>query len=270
MDFIRIAPESVARIKGNPQVRLDAGDDTFVDYLSFNQKVAPFDKLEVRQAFSQAFDRDGLVSAIYAGLAEPGHGPLARGFGSYYQPLDTVAAQKYDPTAAKASLQKGGYDTGSTIRFDTFTDAPFDKEADVLAQALTSIGVKTSLRKADFTSFATVFYDQRKYTIGNSQWNGSVDPDEVLTNLYGPEDGTTSNSTNAVDPEMAKLIAAGRATTDPAKRAEIYQAAGQRAAEQCYYAFLCFPKVLAGLSSKVQGYHSRIGGGWPIDECWFA
>jgi peptide/nickel transport system substrate-binding protein len=270
MDFIRIAPESVAAIKGNPQVRLDAANDTFVDYLSFNQKVAPFDKLEVRQAFSQAIDRAGLVNAIYTGLAEPGHGPLASGFGSYYEALDDVAAQKYDLTAAKASLQAGGYDTGSTIRFDTFTDAPFDKEADVIQQALVAIGVKSELRKQDFTSFATLFYDQRNYTIGNSQWNGSVDPDEVLTNLYGPEDGTTSNSTSAVDPEMTKLIAAGRTELDPAKRAEIYHQAGRRAAEQAHYAFICYPKVLAGLSTKVQGYQSRIGGGWPIDECWFA
>ncbi|HEY2673185.1 MAG TPA: ABC transporter substrate-binding protein [Rugosimonospora sp.] len=270
MDFIRIAPESVASIKGNPQVRLDAADDTFVDYLSFNQKVAPFDKLEVRQAFSQAIDRAGLVNAIYAGLAEAGHGPLATGFGSFYQPLTDVAAQKYDVAAAKASLAAGGYDKSSTIRFDSFTDAPFDKEADVIQQALSSIGVKTSLSKTDFTTFATLFYDQRKYTIGNSQWNGSVDPDEVLTNLYGPEDGTTSNSTSAIDPQMTQLIAAGRTTSDPGKRAEIYQEAGRRAAEQAYYAFICYPKVLAGLSTKVQGYKSRIGGGWPIDECWFA
>jgi peptide/nickel transport system substrate-binding protein len=270
MDFIRIAPESVAAIKGNPRVRFDAADDTFVDYLSFNQKVAPFDKLEVRQAFSQAIDRAGLVNAIYHGLAEPGHGPLASGFGPYFAALDDVAAQKYDLAAAKASLRAGGYDTSSTIRFDSFTDAPFDREADVIQQALVAIGVKSELRKADFTTFATLFYDQRNYTIGNSQWNGSIDPDEVLTKLFGPEDGTTSNSTSAVDPEMAKLIAAGRATTDPAKRADIYHEAGRRAAEQAYYAFICYPKVLAGLSTKVQGYHSRIGGGWPIDECWFA
>jgi peptide/nickel transport system substrate-binding protein len=91
----------------------------------------------------------------------------------------------------------------------------------------------------------------------------------VLTNLYGPEDGTTSNSTNAVDPVMAQLITAGRSTTDVAKRADIYHQASQRAAEQAYYAFLSFPKVLAGLSTKVQGYKSTIGGGWPIDVCWF-
>jgi ABC-type transport system substrate-binding protein len=270
MDFIRVGPDSVASLKGNPGVRVDAADDTFVDYLSFNQKVAPFDKLEVRQAFSQAIDRAGLVNAIYHGLAEEGHGPLAPGFGSYYQSESGVAAQKFDTSAAKASLAAGGYDTSKTITFNSFTDVPFAAEAQVIQQSLSSIGVKTKLTTTDFTSFATVFYDQRSYTIGNSQWNGSVDPDEVLTNLYGPEDGTTSNSTNAVDPVMAKLIQAGRSTTDVAKRAEIYHEAGQRAADQAYYAFLCFPKVLAGLSTKVQGYTSTIGGGWPIDVCWFS
>ncbi|MGX7678579.1 ABC transporter substrate-binding protein [Jatrophihabitans sp. DSM 45814] len=270
MDFVRIGPDSIASLKGNSQVRVDAANDTFVDYLSFNQKVAPFDKLEVRQAFSQAIDRSGLVNAIYHGTAEVGHGPFAPGFNSYYQSLDTVAAQKYDVNAAKASLASSGYDTSGTITFNSFTDVPFAAEAEVIQQALTSIGVKTNLRTTDFTSFATLFYDQRTYTIGNSQWNGSVDPDEVLTNLYGPEDGTTSNSTNAVDPQMTKLITAGRETTDPSKRAEIYQEAGQRAAEQAYYAFLCFPQVLAGLSTKVQGYKSTIGGGWPIDVCWFS
>lgn len=269
MDFVRVGPDSVASLKNNSNVRVDAADDTFVDYLSFNQKVAPFDKLEVRQAFSEAIDRAGLVNAIYHGLAEEAHSPLAPGFAQFYASDATVVAQKYDATAAKASLAAGGYDTGSKITFNSFTDVPFAAEAQVIQQALSSIGVNTNLRTQDFTSFATLFYDQRTYTIGNSQWNGSVDPDEVLTNLYGPEDGTTSNSTNAVDPVMAQLITAGRSTTDVAKRADIYHQASQRAAEQAYYAFLSFPKVLAGLSTKVQGYKSTIGGGWPIDVCWF-
>jgi peptide/nickel transport system substrate-binding protein len=270
MDFIRVGPDSVATLKGNSQVRVDKADDTFVDYLSFNHNIAPFDKLEVRQAFSQAIDRAGLVNAIYHGTAEVAHGPLAPGFADYYKSYEDVTAQKFDVAAAKASLAAGGYDTSSTITFDSFTDVPFAAEAEVVQQALKAIGVNSKLRTADFASFATNFYDKRTYTIGNSQWNGSVDPDEVLTNLYGPEDGTTSNSTNAVDPQMTKLMDAGRSTTDPAKRAEIYQEAGQRAADQAYYAYLCFPQVLAGLSTKVQGYKSTIGGGWPIDVCWFA
>jgi peptide/nickel transport system substrate-binding protein len=270
MDFVRIGPDSVATLKGNPQVRVDKADDTFVDYLSFNQSIKPFDSLEVRQAFSQAIDRDGLVNAIYHGTAEVAHGPLAPGFANFYQSYDDVAAQSYHVDAAKASLAAGSYDTSSTIPFDSFTDVPFAAEAEVILQALKTIGVNSTLRTTDFASFATAFYDKRTYTIGNSQWNGSVDPDEVLTNLYGPEDGTTSNSTNAVDPQMTKLMTAGRSSTETAKRAEIYHEAGQRAAEQAYYAFLCFPQVLAGLSTKVQGYKSTIGGGWPIDVCWFA
>lgn len=270
LQFIRIAPESIASIKGNQQVRLDAANDTFVDYLSFNQKVPPFDKLEVRQAFSEAIDRAGLVKAIYYGTAVVGHGPLAKGFGPYYSALDNVAVEQYDLSGAKAALKAGGYDTSSSIIFDTFTDVPFAQEAQVIQQALAQVGIKSTLRTTDFPTFATRFYDQRNYTIGNTQWNGSVDPDEVLFNLYGPEDGTTSNSTNAVDPQMTKLIAAGRATTDVAKRTEIYHEASVRAAEQAYYAFLCYPQVLAALSSTVQGYKSRIGGGWPLDVCWFA
>jgi peptide/nickel transport system substrate-binding protein len=267
-DFIIATPESVDRVKSNPQITLVPTDANAVGYLVFNQKRAPFDKLEVRQAFSNAVDRDGIVNAIYHGAAKAAHGPLSPGFGPFYTDLSDVTAQQFDLEAGKKALASAGFDMASTVNFESFTETPWQQQADVMQQSLTSMGVKTKLHKADLASFASAVFDQRNYTIANCEWNTAVDPDETMTPMLGPGEGY--NPTGLNDPKLAKLIDEGRHTYDQDKRVEIYHEASRHAAEQAYYAYTVHPQRMLAFSSRVQGFEHRNGTVYPVDECWFA
>ena len=73
---------------------------TEVDYLAFNEKKAPFSDVHVRQAISDAIDRNALVNAVLFGNGKPANSLLMPGL-PYY---DGTGGESYDLAAAKKAL----------------------------------------------------------------------------------------------------------------------------------------------------------------------
>ena len=107
---------------------------------------------------------------------------------SYFRDNSDIPYQTYDPERAIALLEEVGYDFDQEIRFDTFTERPWGLVGDALVAQLTEIGVKLSVQKPDFNTFAAYFYDTKDYWLGNSSWTGGgVD--------LGSPDGTGGDGT---------------------------------------------------------------------------
>ena len=80
-------------------------------YLFFDVNTAPWDKLEVRQAFSMAVDREGIVKALLAPLGLPAYSFLMPGFPDANQE-GLKSIQAYNPDMAKQKLASAGYPNG--------------------------------------------------------------------------------------------------------------------------------------------------------------
>jgi peptide/nickel transport system substrate-binding protein/oligopeptide transport system substrate-binding protein len=77
-------------------------------YLFFDVSKEPFDKLEVRQAFSHAIDRDAIKQQILGPAGIPAYSWLAPGFpAANGEALASI--QNFDPAKAKELLAAGGY-----------------------------------------------------------------------------------------------------------------------------------------------------------------
>mgnify|MGYP002382387840 CR=1 FL=1 len=75
---------------------------------------APFDKLEVRQAFSHAIDRDAIQEKILGPAGRPAYSWLAPGFpAANSEGLSGI--QNYDPAKAKELLAAAGYADPTTF-----------------------------------------------------------------------------------------------------------------------------------------------------------
>jgi ABC-type transport system substrate-binding protein len=83
-------------------------------YLFFDVTKAPFDKLEVRQAFSHAIDRDAIKQQILGPAGIPAYSWLAPGFpaanGETLAPI-----QGFDPAKAKELMAAAGYSDAATF-----------------------------------------------------------------------------------------------------------------------------------------------------------
>ncbi len=80
-------------------------------YIFFDQSQAPFDNLQVRQAWSHAIDRDALKSAILGPAGIPAYSWLAPGFPAS-QTEEIKDVQGFDPELARSLLAEAGYPDG--------------------------------------------------------------------------------------------------------------------------------------------------------------
>jgi ABC-type transport system substrate-binding protein len=83
-------------------------------YLFFDVTKAPFDQIEVRQAFSHAIDRDAIKQQILGPGGTPAYSWLAPGFpAANSEELSTI--QNFDPALAKELLASAGFDDPTTF-----------------------------------------------------------------------------------------------------------------------------------------------------------
>jgi ABC-type transport system substrate-binding protein len=97
-----------------PEQIFSSVGDFRTHYLFFDVTKAPFDKLEVRQAFSHAIDRDAIKQQILGPAGIPAYSWLAPGFpaanGEALAPI-----QGFDPAKAKELLAAGGFADPATF-----------------------------------------------------------------------------------------------------------------------------------------------------------
>ena len=83
-------------------------------YLFFDVTTAPFDSLEVRQAFSHAIDRDAIKQQILGPAGVPAYSWLAPGFpAANGEELSEI--QNFDPDLAKELLASAGFADGASF-----------------------------------------------------------------------------------------------------------------------------------------------------------
>jgi oligopeptide transport system substrate-binding protein len=168
------------------------------DLLFFNNKMAPFDKPAVRQAFAYATDKATLVNAIFKGAAVAAPTIIPPGMPGYqvgYQGLP------YDKNKALAALESA-YPDVSKVPSITFT-YPSSQISSLEAQALqqmwqTALGIHVNLLSVELNAYNTETTN-RQVQFGFTQWTADFpDPYDwlalnLLSNAAG-NDGSWSNA----------------------------------------------------------------------------
>jgi peptide/nickel transport system substrate-binding protein len=134
-------------------------------YFFMNTKVAPFNKLQVRQAVNYAINRDTLV-AIYGGLARPTENILPPTYPSY------VKHSLYRHDLAKARrLIKAAHATGVHVLVWTHDRGLDQKATEYLVKVLNSIGLKAKQHIViSAVYWATVGNEATNAQIGFADW----------------------------------------------------------------------------------------------------
>ncbi len=100
-----VEPQDVPTIEGDANLQIEERPAFNVAYVTINHKVAPFDKLEVRQAVAYGLDRQSVVDNFYGGRGEVAKEFMPPSLEGY---ADDVMEYPYDPAKAKELLQKAG------------------------------------------------------------------------------------------------------------------------------------------------------------------
>ncbi|GIJ45152.1 peptide ABC transporter [Virgisporangium aliadipatigenens] len=198
----------------------------------FNQTHAPFDDERVRRAFRDAVDLDAVLNGVYRGTATRAWSIVSPASPFY----DATLAKSYgnNPSGANALLDQAGWSQkdgdgfrtrdGKRLTVRIVLSAPFVRDRrDVLAQAVQaavkqSAGIDLQVRIVDQGTANDAIAKGEFELFDNSR--ADTDAGAALS-LILPK-GAPINRHGYTTPELETLVAQGAATTDPAKRKEIY------------------------------------------------
>ena len=144
----------------NPEYTVTDGQSTTKELLAFNDRVAPFDNVQVRKAVARAIDDQKLLSSIWGD-----YGTL---IGSMVPPtdpwyVDLTGVDAYDPESAKALLAEAGFPDGFTFTLDTPDYDPHPIVAEFIKSELAKIGVTVNINIITANEWYTKVYQAHDF-----------------------------------------------------------------------------------------------------------
>jgi peptide/nickel transport system substrate-binding protein len=164
-DFHAIPVDRLAEVqqKYGDQLKIYTPANTY--YFFMNTRLAPFDKLAVRQAVNYAIDRNALVR-LYGGLATPTENILPPTYPQYQK----HTLYPHDLAKAKQLIQQAGA-TGTHVTVWGRNAETSKKPVEYLADVLNKIGLKADVKIIDAAIYWTTVGNQKtKAEIGFADW----------------------------------------------------------------------------------------------------
>lgn len=258
LDFAVIAPANLSALEGSDAVKIVTSPYIGFYHLSFNYQHPLFKDKRVRQALVTAIDRPGIIKTVMLGKAQPGVTPFPPifkwAFDSSLQPIP------YDPNRAKQMLAELGWTPGPdgilqkdgqkfSFTLDADTADPARQQSAVIAQQnFKAIGVDATLRLRPFAAYVPDLVG-KKYEAHVGFWVLPPDPD--FTNYYST--GAGFNTINYSNPEIDRLIAEGRATSDVDQRKKAYFQMQKIMLDDVPGAVLFYPQDIQAMNKKLSG-----------------
>lgn len=216
----------------------------FILLLNVTSK-GPVSDVAVRRAVAFGVDREGLNQSVFHGLNKVAWSPLMRPtFG--YDPT-TEKIYSFAPARAKQILDEAGWTVGPdglrekagqklVIDFPII-GRPRDKAmAESIQASLRDVGIDVKVTPLERAAFRDVV-KQNRYD-ANFMWFSYGDPD-VLRTIFHSANVNAFNRARYQVPEVDRMLEGAAATTDTAKRMQLYAAIQHRVLAEA----VCVPLV---------------------------
>jgi peptide/nickel transport system substrate-binding protein len=203
---------------------------------------------KVRRAFEMSLDRDSLNTVVFRGQFSPACSPI-----SPASPLSSDAAQacpKHDPAAAKQLLASAGVTTPVKASLVIANTPESRRLGEAIQAQVKDGGFELELVPTEFSASLDQT-DAGKYQLFQIGWSGRVDPDGNIANFLRTLGSQNINGYS--NPEVDALIDQARATSDLAKRRDLYGQMVTKMHEDAALIYLYRQKNLTGVSKKVVG-----------------
>jgi len=160
IQFTYIDANDVSTFSNDAAFRLIEGDSFVVNYIGFNQEVALWQDLRIRQAFMHAINREAIIQSLYGGAARPAHCVYVA---DHLLPED-LNPYPYDPEKARQLLAEAGWDSingAKPIPILTYYNSPLATNVLAAIQAmLAQVGINIVPRAVDVPTYNATVYKQ--------------------------------------------------------------------------------------------------------------
>lgn len=205
---------------------LVTGVDLCTNYVVFDTTRPPFDDVNVRKAFSMAFDRQRYIDVLYRGLALPAEGIYPPGLPGFSYDLEGLP---YDPAQARELLRQSKYGGPEGLPEIVYTNAGIGSYVGSNVAALAemweqNLGVTIKVENIDYNFYYEQVFSGNHGQIFDGGWCADYpDPENFADVLF--HSGSSQNHGDYSNPELDTLLEAARIERDVTKRIEMYQQA---------------------------------------------
>jgi oligopeptide transport system substrate-binding protein len=205
---------------------LRTGVSLCTSYVVFDTTQPPFDDVNVRKAFSMAFNRQQYIDVVMNGHALPAQGLYPPGLPGFNIALQGLP---YDPSQARELLKQSKY--GANLPPITYTDSGIGSSigADVAALAdmwKKNLGVTITVENLEPNYYYDQIYAHNHGQLFSGGWCADYpDPENFADVLF--HSGSNQNNGGYSNPKLDTLLEAARTEQDVTKRIEMYQQAEQ-------------------------------------------
>jgi len=224
-------------------------------YVVFDTTRPPFDDVNVRKAFSMAFDRQKYIEVVLGGHALPALGPYPPGLPGFNS---TLKGLPYDPAQARQLLTQSKYGRPnglppivfSNIGIGSYVGGDVAAMAEMWEQNL-SVTITVENLEPDY------YYDQIYLGNHGQLFSGGwcadyPDPENFADVLF--HTGSSQNNGGYSNPQLDALLEAARVEQDVVKRIGMYQQAEQILVEDAAALFTTYSLSYQLVKPYVKGY----------------
>ena len=257
-------PADIEPLKKDPKLKMPDQAGFNLGYIAYNvmdkikgsNDANPMAQLKVRQALDMAVDKKKIIESVYQGAGQLAVNAMPPTQWSY----DTsIKDAPFDPEKAKQLLKEAGIKEGTEITLWAMpVQRPYNPNAKLMAEMLQSDWAKIGI-KAKIVSYEWGEYikrskggEQGAMLIGWSGDNG--DPDNWLGTLYGCDAMDGNNFSKWCYKPYDDLIKQAKATSDQAKRTELYKQAQHILKEQVPITPIAHSTVYQPMSTSVKDF----------------
>lgn len=239
-------------------------------YLGYNLRKPMFQDVRVRQALAYAIDKEEIVKGVLLGLGVATIGPYKPGTWVYNEDIEPYG---YHPEKATALLAEAGWTDsdgdgvldkdGQPFAFTILTNQGNDlriKTATIIQNRLGKLGIQVEIRTVEWAAFLKEFINKGRFDAMILAWNILQDPDiyDVWHSSKAALGGL--NHVGYIEPEVDRLLEAGRSTMDRDKRKEIYDKLQVLLHRDQPYCFLFVPYSLPIVHGRFHGIEAAPSG----------
>src|SRR6476469_3502259 len=245
-----IPPQRVAQLKNDDSITLAVTASNDYWYLALNEARKPWNDVRVRQAVAYGIDREAIVAATSYGTAAANQLAIPQGNPWYTE----YHRYGYDVEKAKNLLDEAGV-SGADLDMLVTSEYPETvTAAQVIADNLAPLGITVNIHTVDVAAWLDE-QNSGHFDMLMMGWLGNIDPDDYYYAQH--HTGGTSNAQKYSNPDVDRLLDAGRVETNKDARAAIYRKAATIIADQCSYIYLYNPSVIQAWNKDLTGYDAR-------------
>jgi peptide/nickel transport system permease protein/peptide/nickel transport system substrate-binding protein len=262
----QLPPRQKPIVERSPNLKVVSGPTLYCFQIFLNWGKPPFDDVRVRKAFNFAIDREALVKAALAGLAEPAAMTLPKAHWAY----DKAVAElyPYDVAKAKQLLNEAGFKEGTVVELVGYPDQDSVQRQEILIEQLRKAGMALKFLNAPVAEASAAFFGPEKRGSGLlAAWTGRPDPSQTYSLQYTKE-AYFNAGRGPVPAELDVALKESRATEDIETRRKAFAKVQRLVMENALVAPLAFQFELVAMNKRVQGYKTNLLGKPKYDDVW--